>query len=145
MIMDSKLVNILLVYDDENLLQSMIRLFRTHLPVAHIETAVNGAQACVMMTICMPSVVIMDVRMPAMDGTEILRFLQNDQRYAQVKVIVITGLSERDIKVSMIRGKGVTEILYKPFPQEELIAAVQRALVKGKNDYAFSQGEGPHG
>ena len=142
--MDSKLINILIVDDDENLLRSMVRLFRTHLPAAHIETAVNGAQACAMMTICMPSVIIMDIRMPAMDGTEILRFLQNNQRYAQVKVITITGLSERDIKVSMIRGQGVTEIFYKPFPQEELVAAVKRALADSKNDYAFVEREGTH-
>ena len=132
--MEQKLIKILVVDDDENVLQDIVRLFHTHIPVADVKTAATGAQACAFMENFLPNVVIVDIRMPGMDGVEVLRFIRNNQRYADVKIIVMTGLSEKDIKVSAIRGKGIREILYKPFPQEELIAAVKRVLAKSKTD-----------
>ena len=72
-----------------------------------------------------PDTLITDIRMPGLDGLELLSQLQH--RSPDLPVIVITAHSDLDAAVSAYQG-GAFEYLPKPFDVDEAVALVQRAL-----------------
>jgi FixJ family two-component response regulator len=72
--------------------------------------------------------VLMDVRLPGMSGTELLRRLR--AQGVELPVIVMTGHAELDVAVTAFRA-GAFDFLKKPFAASELIEMVQRALERG--------------
>ncbi len=71
-----------------------------------------------------PDVIVTDIRMPGMDGIELLRRLQ--AQYPQLPVIVMTAHSDLESAVSAFHG-GAFEYLPKPFDIDEAVALVDRA------------------
>jgi two-component system nitrogen regulation response regulator GlnG len=72
-----------------------------------------------------PAVIISDIRMPGMDGLELLDRISN--AYPEVPVIIMTAHSDLDSAVSAYKG-GAFEYLPKPFDIDEAIALARRAL-----------------
>lgn len=72
-----------------------------------------------------PMVIVSDVRMPQMDGMQLLAELQ--RQAADIPVIIMTAHSDLDSAVSAYQG-GAFEYLPKPFDVDQAIALVQRAL-----------------
>lgn len=80
---------------------------------------------------------VLDVKVPGMDGFELLSKLRDDPRHARVPIIMLTGMgSEADV----IRGLdlGANDYMLKPFSPSELLARVRRLL----HEHA-SQDDGP--
>ncbi|MBF7731268.1 sigma-54-dependent transcriptional regulator [Pseudomonas sp. N040] len=72
-----------------------------------------------------PGVVVSDIRMPGVDGLELLAQLQ--ARDAQLPVLLITGHGDVPMAVQAMRS-GAFDFLEKPFASEDLLGSVQRAL-----------------
>lgn len=72
-----------------------------------------------------PDALITDVRMPGMDGFELLGKIQ--QRYPELPVIIITAHSDLDSAVTAYQG-GAFEYLPKPFDVQEAVELTQRAV-----------------
>jgi two-component system response regulator FixJ len=70
-------------------------------------------------------VVVTDVRMPEMNGLELVRRL--NEREIKLPVIVITGHGDVPLAVEAMRA-GVVDFIEKPFEQETILAAIQSAL-----------------
>ena len=60
-----------------------------------------------------PDVVLLDVQLPGMDGTEVLRQLRADPPTADLPVVLLTGSPEQD--TAALLGLGATGVLRKPF------------------------------
>lgn len=72
-----------------------------------------------------PGILVTDIRMPGMDGTDLLRAaLQADPEFP---VILVTGHGTLDLAVSMMR-EGAYDFIEKPYAPERLVEAVRRAL-----------------
>ena len=72
-----------------------------------------------------PGIVVTDIRMPGMDGTDLLRAaLQKDP---EIPVILVTGHGDLDLAVGMMR-EGAYDFIEKPYAPERLVDAVRRAL-----------------
>ncbi len=71
-----------------------------------------------------PDVVVSDIRMPGMDGLELLEILR--VRYPELPVIIMTAHSDLDSAVSAYHG-GAFEYLPKPFDVDEAVQQIQRA------------------
>ncbi|MCQ8180392.1 nitrogen regulation protein NR(I) [Methylomonas sp. SURF-1] len=87
----------------------------------------------------LPHVLITDIRMPGMDGFELLRNIQNS--YPELPVIVMTAHSDLESAVSAFHG-GAFEYLPKPFDVTEVVETVQRACAHSRqrhNDSAQEQ------
>ena len=67
--------------------------------------------------------VISDIRMPGMDGLELLALLK--ERASEVEVILITGYAEVETAIAALR-KGAVDFLRKPFELGDLLASVER-------------------
>ena len=77
----------------------------------------------------LPDAVITDIRMPGIDGFQLLKKVQHN--YPDLPVIVMTAHSDLDSAVSAFHG-GAFEYLPKPFDINEVVDVVQRACIQSK-------------
>jgi two-component system nitrogen regulation response regulator GlnG len=77
----------------------------------------------------LPHVLITDIRMPGMDGFELLKRVQRD--YPSLPVIIMTAHSDLESAVAAFHG-GAFEYLPKPFDVNEVVDTVQRACLHSK-------------
>jgi FixJ family two-component response regulator len=76
-----------------------------------------------------PSCLVLDVRLPDMNGLELQRRLVIDRR--AMPVIIVTGYADIPMAVEAMKG-GALEFLTKPLNPDELLAAVQRAFERSE-------------
>jgi phosphoserine phosphatase RsbU/P len=72
-------------------------------------------------------VVLLDIVMPEMDGTEVCARIRNDARYADLPIIMVTSLADMD-SLNDAFVAGATDYLTKPVNRIELVARVRAAL-----------------
>ena len=85
-----------------------------------------------------PDALITDIRMPGMDGLELLKKVQH--KFPDLPVIVMTAHSDLDSAVSAFHG-GAFEYLPKPFDINEVVDVVQRACLQSKQQSATTANE----
>lgn len=112
----------ILITDDE---PAMAHAIERVLRGAHFETAIaaNGFEAGAMLPMFKPGVMTLDLRMPGMDGLDVLRFLQKTDIGVPVKIVVVSADSETRLQTALTLGAHA--ILRKPFSNDELTAAIQ--------------------
>ncbi len=116
---------VLLVDDDDDLREALAAaLVLADLPTVNVA---DGAQALAVLDRYPINVVVSDVRMPGLDGRQLLqRILDRD---AEMPVILMTGHGDIDQAVAALK-QGAYDFLAKPFATERLIEAVERAIGK---------------
>lgn len=90
-----------------------------------VETASTGAEAIARSEAREPEIVLLDLRLPGMDGLDVLKALRD--RSPAIEVIMLTGHGTIDTAIESIR-KGAFDYVTKPCPLEELQIRIQRAL-----------------
>ncbi|MFQ5538379.1 MAG: sigma-54-dependent transcriptional regulator [Gemmatimonadota bacterium] len=114
----------ILVVDDEQSIRDVLRqLFEYEGHEVH--TAEDGAAALETAAEVHPDVVFLDVKMPGMDGLEILSRLR--EKDPAVPVIMISGHGTIDTAVEATR-KGAYDFLEKPLDTDRLLVTLRRAL-----------------
>jgi len=113
-----------LVVDDE---PHIGRIIRTRLEQAGFTVllAEHGAEALAHLE-STPSValVVLDLMLPGMTGTEILRILRGDARWRHLPCIVLTAAGQ-DAQLREVESLGVSEIMTKPFSPRRLLERVR--------------------
>ncbi len=89
-----------------------------------VRPASNGAEALDAAKRKKPDLILLDIKMPGMDGFEVCKRLKADSRSERIPVIFISGLGETDDKVKAFRAGGV-DYITKPFQEEEVLMRVQ--------------------
>ncbi|MCM8813037.1 MAG: hybrid sensor histidine kinase/response regulator [Candidatus Omnitrophica bacterium] len=74
-----------------------------------------------------PDIVLLDVRMPGMDGFEVCRQLHEDERFREIPVLLITGMDSLEDKLNGFRS-GAVDYIVKPFNGEEVKLRVNAQL-----------------
>ena len=74
-----------------------------------------------------PDVIILDIRMPDLDGYEVAKRIRHDPRFTRVPLIFITGQGDLEDKLKAFQS-GADDYLVKPFQPEELAARVALQL-----------------
>lgn len=121
------MIKILLV-DDQNLIrQGLKALLELESDLEVVGEAENGEIALHLVEQLQPDVVLMDIRMPVMDGVAATREIQ--RRFAKIKVLVLTTFDD-DEYVKAALHNGAMGYLLKDTPSEELAVAI-RAVHKG--------------
>ncbi len=98
-------------------------------PFYGVYNAVDGHQAMEMIRKTHLDMVILDLRMPGFQGTDILREIKKEQ--SQVEVVILTGFGSLKTAVDAIR-LGAADYLLKPFNVAEIISVINRILAKKK-------------
>ena len=113
-----------LIVDDHEVVREGLRLTLSR--AAHIQIvgeAADGASAIDLTLRRRPNVVIMDVRMPGMDGLEATRLLV--AQAPESKVLIFTAYSERSL-LSRAFDSGATGYILKEAPHETLVRAIEK-------------------
>ena len=93
-----------------------------------VAEAHNGLQAVEKAHELNPDVIITDLGLPGIDGYELCRRLQRDDRTSRTPIVAITGRYFSAADVARARRDGCHSVLIKPFVAEDLVAEVRRAL-----------------
>ncbi|MBI5941313.1 MAG: response regulator transcription factor [Caulobacterales bacterium] len=128
------MANITLVDDDENIVASVSLALESH---GHTVTACHdGVAGLEALTSNPPDLAILDVKMPRMDGMELLRRLRQT---SEVPVIMLTS---KDEEIDEILGfnLGADDYIHKPFSQRLLLERVKAVLRRGGVDEAAKAG-----
>ncbi|WP_375506177.1 response regulator [uncultured Nostoc sp.] len=121
------MIKVLLV-DDQGLIRQGLRaLLELEPDLEIVGEAENGEQAINLVAEFQPDVVLLDIRMPIMDGVAATREIQ--KRFAKTKILVLTTFDD-DEYVSAALQNGAMGYLLKDTPSEELAVAI-RAVYKG--------------
>ncbi len=119
------MARILLVEDDEatrSVFEAILR-YDAH----QVLLAANGRQALLLVREHRPDIVLSDIRMPGMTGTEFCRELRKDPDLRQTYVILSTGFDSPDVRTEGI-ASGADDYIGKPVRAEELQARVRIGL-----------------
>lgn len=92
-----------------------------------IELAKDGFQALQILNRLQPDLLLLDVMMPGMDGFEVCRRIRATPQLAEVPIIIITALDDRESLVTGIES-GADDFLSKPVDRYELQARVRTIL-----------------
>jgi DNA-binding NarL/FixJ family response regulator len=113
-----------LVVDDQALIRAgLVALFRAAPGLEVVGEASDGAQAVALASTTNPDVVLMDVRMPVLDGIAATRQILATPRDRQPRVLVLTTF-DVDEYVYTALGEGASGFLLKDTPPDRIIAAV---------------------
>lgn len=88
-----------------------------------VSTALNGEEAFQKCSVLKPDIVLMDIRMPLMDGVEATKLICKD--YPGTKVVVLTTFDDDELIVKALKAGAVTYLL-KDIPSEKLVDLIRR-------------------
>lgn len=115
---------LLIVDDEENIRKSLSRRYK--LNGYDVDTATDGKDALKKMEDKAYRVVISDIKMPIMDGVELLRRIRKD--YPMTRVIMMTGYVTLENALACLRH-GADTCIFKPFKEMvEMDKAIENAL-----------------
>ena len=120
----------LLICDDQYVVREGLKaIFETDVSLKVVGTAANGAEALELIPQLQPDLVLMDLKMPVMNGVQATRHIR--QKYPDVKILVLTTYDADEWVFDAIRS-GAAGYLLKDTQREALIAAVKDTM-GGKN------------
>ena len=115
----------ILIVDDAE--ENLLILENLLADMADIHTARDGAEALAVAEELLPDLVLLDVRMPTMDGHEVCKRLKASDRTRNISVVFVTGLSdEEDEELGL--ELGAVDYVTKPFSPAIIMARVRNHL-----------------
>ena len=121
--MEKTVISILAVDDEEALLHSLTRLLE--LEGYYTNTAPDGRVAIDMLQTIPFDMVLLDIMMPHIDGTEVLKFIKD--QHIDTEVIMLTAVHEVRTAVECMK-LGAYYYITKPYEADDLLALIERAL-----------------
>lgn len=112
------------IADDESIIRMDLEEMLSGLGYQVVGEAGDGRQAINLARELKPDLVIMDIKMPEMDGIQAARVLTEEKI---APVLLLTAYSQQEL-VSGAREAGVVGYIVKPFRQDELMPAIEVAL-----------------
>jgi len=116
----------ILIVDDEEDIRTLLHQ-RLKSEGYHCEEAGNADEALMYLGDGSTDLVLLDIRMPGKSGMELL--LEIKERYHDVVVIMVTGISDMDTAIASMR-EGAYDYVTKPFNPDEIVHSVKKAVEK---------------
>ncbi len=112
---------ILIIDDDEMVLESIEKIIATKAEKYDTYTARDGFQAGTAMSEFKPDIVILDIKLPGIDGFEVCRTIKKQK--GSVKIIAVTGYPDEESRKKIL-ASGADAYLPKPFEADELLIKI---------------------
>lgn len=114
-----------LIVDDAKFMRTTLRRMLSNYNIEIVAEAENGLKSIELFKILKPSIIIMDIAMPVMDGLEaIKRIIELD---ASANIIVCSTFADRQKVIDAIK-EGATSYILKPPSEEKLISEINRVF-----------------
>ena len=120
-------LKILIVDDEEPLRRFLRRTLTRHIPQAELFEAQDGFEAGKFITDKLPHLVILDLRIPGVDGFRVCANIREDSRFKNTKILAITGYGTNENRERILKA-GADDYLPKPFEAKSFIAKVFKLL-----------------
>ena len=120
---NGQLERVILVVDDSAYVRRMIRFALAQQPYRIIEAS-DGVDALKCMQENQVDLVITDLKMPNMDGFDLIRHLRGDEKTELLPIIMLTGESDDKMREEA-RNAGVSAFIVKPFVPEQISGLIQ--------------------
>ncbi|NTW96996.1 MAG: response regulator [Oscillochloris sp.] len=125
--MATRRLHVLVVDDDPHVRPVLVRLLQRHgLRVTNVG---DGFTALAIIEQVRPDVVLLDVKMPGIDGTEVLRRIKENPATATTRVIILTANDLGESLQAQVLRLGADGYLEKPITYERLISAVTSSIM----------------
>ncbi|UCE66480.1 MAG: response regulator [Candidatus Zixiibacteriota bacterium] len=116
---------ILAIDDELHMLRLLERIITDKTPY-RVETLNNSLELPAFLKDREFDLIITDLKMPGMDGLDILKFIKENKRFEEV--IIITAFGSLDSATEAL-SSGVFDYITKPFRKEEIINTINRAML----------------
>ncbi len=117
---------ILVIEDDPDLLSVLSQHLVNH--KYDVLQAVDGQEGFQKVEEGKPDLIILDVKMPKLDGYTFIKELRTKKEHAQIPVMVLTAHSDLD---SLFKVEGVAAYFTKPYEIEKILAVIKKVLGAG--------------
>ena len=118
-----KVLHILITDDDEQMIETLTKVFEAFDEPVNIKSSLNGDEAMRLLEYNEFDLIILDVNLPDIDGGDILKFIRTQVKNSKSKIIAISGVPF--VLDSMLQ-LGADKCLSKPFRIKEL-----REIIRG--------------
>ncbi|MFC1593942.1 response regulator [Candidatus Omnitrophota bacterium] len=118
---------ILIVDDDKNAVSTIRRILRMRNGKYEIDVAFNGFDAGAKLVAFKPDIVVLDIRMPHVDGYTVIKRIRQSLDGGTIKIIVISGYFQQEGK-RKISSMGVDACIDKPFDPERFLQTIEEVL-----------------
>ena len=118
---------VMVVEDDEFARQLVGRTLDSH--VWEVVFANDSTEALSQLRRTRPDIILMDIRLPGMDGVSLTQRLKSSPHLADIPVIIMTGDARREVLVNSVAA-GAAAFVVKPFTREMLNAKLEKVLLK---------------
>ena len=120
-----------LVVDDEREIRDLLSAFLTE-DGYEVIAASNGKEAIQLAQTEHPQVILMDVKMPGIDGIETCKRLKTGEKTQSIPVIMVTAYQDRDVEAYL---EGADDFVNKPFDRLEITFRIKSMLrIRHLND-----------
>ena len=120
------MTKILIVDDEESILDLLVAIFNSIKDI-EILCAQDGSEALSIARISIPDIVLLDAKLPKLDGYEVCKSIKNDPAMEHTKVLMTSGLTENS-DVTKAREAGADDYISKPFTVTEILERVDKVL-----------------
>jgi CheY-like chemotaxis protein len=122
----------ILIVDDDHDSREILQVVLGHEGYVTV-TAASGEEALASVVQQPPELILLDARMPGMDGYDVLAKLKTDPATASIPVIMVTGMTDDAAKLRALRV-GAKDVIAKPVSRAHVLARVESALGVGDDD-----------
>lgn len=122
------MIRVLIAEDQELIRHSLVIILGESTEIEVVGTAVNGREAVEMAEKLLPDVMLMDIRMPELNGVQCIEIIK--EKYPQIKIIVLTTFDDDEYVFNALKN-GASGYLLKGISIEELIEAIKTAAKGG--------------
>jgi len=121
----------IMVVDDEKEIRELLSIYLAE-DGYDVISAASGEEAIDLAQNEEPQVILMDVKMPGIDGVETCRRLKGAERTKSIPVIMVTAYQDRDVEAYL---EGADDFVNKPFDRTEITFRVRSMLrIRHLND-----------
>ncbi|MBN1621970.1 MAG: response regulator [Endomicrobiales bacterium] len=122
-----------LVVDDENQVRRLIkRALMKNFSDIVIHEAVDGFEAGQKITQLIPVLVVLDIKLPGIDGFKVCEIIRSDERLKNTKILAISGYNIDEYEKKAIES-GADEFIGKPFDMEKFLEKTKKLIGNGAN------------
>lgn len=118
----------ILIVDDETDIVEILKL-RLETSGYSVVTAFDGVEALEQVAREKPDLVLLDVKMPRLNGYKVTKTLREDSKTREIPIIIVTALSKYNVNMAQkCKELGIKEVFFKPFDAVKLLSRIRECL-----------------